>query len=92
MAVDQTARMVGRRVDNMADVLRSTLRDLFDEIFSNDAKAYEFLGGSRIYFEENYKPFCGVKQGNAMTYRKSDLLERREQLRLESEGRHVGDA
>ena len=78
----------------MAHPLEKTLRHGFDliaeavfassdTIYRNDAEAMAFLKVSKSVFEQDYKTQCGLKQGNAMTYRKSDLLRRREQCRRE---------
>lgn len=56
-----------------------------DTIYRNDFEAQTYLGVSKDVFEQEYKR-CGLKQGNSMTYRKSDLLRRREQVRLEQAG------
>lgn len=61
--------------------------DCLDTVFENDKEAEAFLHVGDLFFRKFYKPFCGVKQGAFMTYRKSDLLRRREQLRKEGESR-----
>ncbi|NMM98090.1 hypothetical protein [Bifidobacterium olomucense] len=66
--------------------LLDLLRDLFDTVFPDEDSAMRFLGVGRDYFRQYYKPYCGFKQGNSMTFRKSELLERREQLRHEAGG------
>lgn len=62
-----------------------TLVNLFDTIYANDDEAIRFLGVGRDYFRSHYKPYCGVKQGQSKTYRKSELLARRNQLNHENE-------
>lgn len=62
--------------------LRS-IRDASDVVFRNDKEACGFLGVSLAFFQKYYKQYCGVKQGNSMTYLKSELLARREQLKHE---------
>lgn len=61
--------------------------DCLDTVFENDSAAAGFLGVARDYFAKYYAPYCGVKQGRYKTYRKSELLCRREQLREEGEPR-----
>lgn len=61
--------------------------DCLDTVFENDKDAAVFLGVARDFFAKHYAPYCGVKQGRFKTYRKSELLRRREQLRKESESR-----
>lgn len=87
MPVDlQETRLLTRLANTLSDKLGNMLRNLFDTVYANDDKAREFLGVSRVYFETSYKPYCGIKQGNAMVYRKSDLLKRMEQLRVQGGG------
>lgn len=69
--------------------LLDTVRDCLDTIYTSDEEARAFLGVGRDYFRLYYKPYCGVKQGNSTTYRKSDLLRRREELRKEAKHAEV---
>lgn len=72
-------------LDFIRDELHS-IRNASDTVFRNDKEACAFLGVSLTFFQKHYKPYCGVKQGNSMTYLKSELLARREQLRHELGG------
>ena len=71
-------------IKSVGRLIADTIRDVLDEVYTDDGNAASFLGCGRDYFIQNYKKQCGVKQGSYMTYRKSDLLQRREQLRKET--------
>lgn len=88
MIVDQTGRLI-RQVEALSHGIQVSLRNLFDTVYANDEDARAFLGVSKLYFAANYKQYCGIKQGNQMTYRKSDLLARMEQLRRQGGGVNV---
>lgn len=59
------------------------LIDCLDTVYANDEEAARFLHVGDTFFRKWYKPYCGVKQGHYKTYRQSELLARREQLRSE---------
>lgn len=71
------------------DQLSRALYELFDTVFENDQAGADFLHVSLLFFQQNYKPFCGLKQGQSKTYMKSELLRRRTQLTRELAGTHV---
>lgn len=69
-------------MSNLEPIAQS-IRDTLDEVFPDAASAAAFLGVGRDYFRAHYWDL-GFKQGSSMTFRKSELLERREQLRREA--------
>lgn len=91
MATDMLPKYV-HDLSNRLDVLTDTVRDVFDTIYVNEEEAMRFLGVGRDFFRRYYKPVCGLKQGNTMTYRKSELLARRERLRSELGGSRAVDS
>ena len=76
---------LAQTLQNGFDRLSEAILAQPDTIFANDFEAQTFLHVSKDVFEADYKR-CGVKQGNSMTYLKSDLLRRREQVRMEQAG------
>ncbi|MBW3091782.1 hypothetical protein KIH79_02210 [Bifidobacterium sp. 82T10] len=74
-------------IENFTDMYRR----LNDAIYENDIEAAAALHVSRGFFHTYYAQQIGDKQGNSRTYLKSDLMERKEQVRMESTGRHYGD-
>lgn len=69
------------------DIVRELGRlvDASDRIYHSDGEAAAMLGVGIAYFRKWYRPFCGQKEGNARTYRHSELLARREQVRREAD-------
>lgn len=61
----------------------SRLVDAVDEVYPSDQAAADMLGVGLKHFRTHYRPYCGLKEGAAKTYRKSELLARRAQLRRE---------
>lgn len=74
------------------DLTGRALYELFDVLFENDQAAADFLHVSLLFFQQNYKTYCGLKQGQSKTYTKSELLRRRAQLARELAGSHAADA
>lgn len=81
-------RLWERLVERVTDVIRNTN----DTVFTDESSARAFLGCSELFFRKYYRDQCGFKQGNARCYRKSDLLERYDQLRMQGIEDHEDDA
>lgn len=68
--------------DPVSDDLARAFRDSFDVVMT-DKEAIEYLHCGRDFFQKHYARL-GIKQGRYRVYRRSDLLERLEQLRGEA--------
>lgn len=80
-------RLWERLVERITDVIRNTN----DTVFTDSDKARAFLGCSELFFRKYYWNL-GFKQGNFRCFRKSDLLERYDQLRMQGIDDHEDDA
>ncbi|KAB8294522.1 hypothetical protein [Bifidobacterium avesanii] len=79
------------RLSTAIEGFTDVYRRINDPIYGNVRDAAEAVHVSEVYFRENYARQTEHRQGNSAVFLRSDLLERKEQLRMECSGRRYYD-